>query len=72
LHVSQIASSPQEVQVQIRSTVGHTYHLQHSDVIYPASWSDVGASQVGTGSVLTFTDDSAPTLPQGFYRFRVY
>ena len=69
--VAQIAISPQDVQVQIQSAVGYTYDLQYSVALDPADWQELGASQAGTGGVLTFTNNSAPTPPQGFYRFKV-
>jgi len=71
VQVSQIFSSGTDVQVQIFSAAGHTYQLQRSGSLNPANWSDIGASQSGTGSVLTFTDNSVLIQPLGFYRFKV-
>jgi autotransporter-associated beta strand protein len=56
---------------QILSVVGHTYQLQRSASLSPASWSDIGTSQTGTGASLTFTNSGALAQPQGFYRFKV-
>lgn len=70
--VAQIAISPQDVQVQIQSVVGYTYYLQYSVALDPADWQELGASQAGTGGVLTFTNSSASAPPQGFYRFKLY
>lgn len=69
--VSQISISSQDVQVQILSALGHSYQLQRSASIAPASWLPVGGSQSGTGGVLMFTNTSALVQPQGFYRFQV-
>ena len=69
--VSQISIAGQDVQVQILSALGHSYQLQRSGSIAPASWLPVGGSQSGTGGVLTFTNASALVQPQGFYRFQV-
>ena len=69
--VSQISFSGPDVQVQILSAVGHTYQLQRSGSLAPANWLPVGASQSGTGGVLTFTNSAALAQPQGFYRFQV-
>jgi len=69
--VSQISFSGPDVQVQILSAVGHTYQLQRSGSLAPTSWLPVGASQSGTGGVLTFTNSAALAQPQGFYRFQV-
>lgn len=71
VHVLQIFISGTDVQVQIFSAAGHTYQLQRSGSLNPANWGDMGASQSGTGGVLTFTDISALIQPQGFYRFKV-
>ena len=69
--VAQIAVSPQDVQVQIQSVVGYTYYLQYSVALDPADWQELGASQAGTGGVLTFTHNSGSAPPQGFYRFKI-
>jgi len=71
VQVSQVFISGTDVQVQIFSAADHTYQLQRSGSLNPASWGDIGASQSGTGGVLTFTDNSALIQPQGFYRFKV-
>jgi autotransporter-associated beta strand protein len=61
----------QDFLAQILSAVGHTYQLQRSASLSPASWSDIGTSQTGTGASLTFTNSGALAQPQGFYRFKV-
>ena len=71
VQVSQIFISGTDVQMQILSAAGHTYQLQRSGSLNPASWGDIGASQSGTGGVLIFTDNLALIQPQGFYRFKV-
>lgn len=71
VQVSQIFISGTDVQVQIYAAVSHTYQLQSSGSLNPTNWSDIGASQSGTGGALTFTNNSALAQPQGFYRFKV-
>jgi autotransporter-associated beta strand protein len=54
----------------ILSYVEHTYQLQRSSSITTPSWTNVGSSQAGTGSTLTFTDPS-PAGARGFYQILV-
>jgi autotransporter-associated beta strand protein len=71
VQVSQIAVSGQDVRVQIFLVIGHIYQMQRSASLNPTAWADLGASQSGTGGVLTFTNSAALVQPQGFYRFKV-
>ena len=71
VQVSQIAVSGQDVRVQIISVLGHTYQMQRTASLNPPAWADFGASQSGTGGILTFTNSAALVQPQGFYRFKV-
>jgi autotransporter-associated beta strand protein len=49
----------------------HTYQLQRAtSLTAPITWTNVGASQAGAGSTLTFTDSSAAGT-QGFYKVQV-
>ena len=54
----------------INAPAGHAYQLQRSTTLAPASWTNVGTPQNGTGSTLSFTD-SSPTAGKGFYRVLV-
>jgi autotransporter-associated beta strand protein len=56
--------------VGILSYVEHTYQLQRSSSLTAPTWTNIGSSQAGTGSTLTFTDP-APTGAQGFYQILV-
>ncbi|HVM60467.1 MAG TPA: glycosyl hydrolase family 28 protein [Verrucomicrobiae bacterium] len=69
--VSQTSRSGQDFVVQIPSVTGHTYQLQYTTSLAPVTWTNTGASQPGTGSVLTFTDPGATANPQRFYRVLV-
>ena len=71
VRVLQSAITGQDFLAQILSVIGHTYQLQRSTSLSPASWSDIGTSQTGTGASLTFTNSGALAQPQGFYRFKV-
>ena len=51
----------------IDSLIGCTYQLQRSDTALPATFTNIGSSQNGTGGTLTFTDSNA-TNPSEFYR----
>jgi len=71
VRVLQSAVVGQDFLAQILSVFGHTYQLQRSASLSPASWSDIGLSQSGTGASLMFTNSGALAQPQGFYRFKV-
>jgi len=66
--IGQASVSGQDVLIQIPSVVGHTYGLQYTISLAPASWADTGPTQRGTGGVLTFTDPGViGTGPDRFY-----
>jgi len=66
--IGQASVSGQDVLIQIPSVVGHTYGLQYTTSLAPASWADTGPTQAGTGGVLTFTDPGViGTGPDRFY-----
>jgi T5SS/PEP-CTERM-associated repeat protein len=70
--ISQVRKSGQDFIVQIPSITGHTYQLQFSPSMMPTNWTNTGASQSGTGGVLTFTDfGGATNTPARFYRVDV-
>ncbi|HVM60466.1 MAG TPA: hypothetical protein VMV72_06310 [Verrucomicrobiae bacterium] len=69
--ISQLNPSGQDFVVQIASLTGHTYQLQYATSLAPATWTNTGASQPGTGGVLTFTDPGGIANPQRFYRVLV-
>ncbi len=66
--ISQVAPSGQNFVVKIQSVTGHTYRLQYTASMLSPTWTDTGASQSGTGGVLTFTDYGALANPPRFYR----
>jgi autotransporter-associated beta strand protein len=68
LKVSVVTLASGSASVSLPSYTGHTFQLQRSAALSPASWQNVGNSQTGaTGTVLTFSD-SSPPASQGFYR----
>jgi len=72
VHVSSVSLSGNDLVLSIPSVVGHTYQLEVSLSASPASWSDTGAAQAGTGEVMTFTDPGAVTNNlTSFYRIKV-
>jgi len=58
------------MELTIQSYNGHTYRLQRTTMLAPASWQNLGAPQDGDGTTLTFTDNAA-TSAQNFYRILV-
>jgi hypothetical protein len=54
----------------IDSLPGYTYQLQRSDTGLPGTFANIGSSQNGNGSTLTFTDPTA-TNPAAFYRVSI-
>ncbi|MGA2140330.1 MAG: hypothetical protein ABSH14_15845, partial [Verrucomicrobiia bacterium] len=71
VNISQVSKSVQDFVIRIPSVLGHTYQLQFTTSLTPANWTNTGASQSGTGGVLTFTDPGGAANPQRFYRVAV-
>jgi hypothetical protein len=71
VRISQASKSSQDFVIQIPSVVGHTYQLQYTTSLTPTNWTNTGASQSGTGGVLTFTDPGGAAYPLRFYRVAV-
>jgi T5SS/PEP-CTERM-associated repeat protein len=70
--VSQASVAGDDFVLQVPSVVGHTYRLQITPTLESPSWMDAGATQNGTGGVLTFTDPGGATnQPSRIYRVRV-
>jgi autotransporter-associated beta strand protein len=68
LKVSAVTLANGSASVTLPAFAGHTFQLQRSAALSPASWQNVGNSQTGgAGAVLTFPDN-APSATQGFYR----
>ena len=65
-----ISISGSTVQVTIaNSVIGHTYQLQTTNSLSPASWADIGVSQSGNGNALQLQDSIAPSGDiRRFYR----
>jgi len=71
VRISQASKTALDFVIRIPSVVGHTYQLQFTTSLTPANWTNTGASQSGTGGVLTFTDPGGAINPQRFYRVDV-
>jgi 1,4-alpha-glucan branching enzyme len=72
VRVSNVSLSGDDLVLSIPSVVGHTYQLEMSLSAAPASWSDTGPTQAGTGGALSFTDPGAVTNNlTSFYRIKV-
>jgi T5SS/PEP-CTERM-associated repeat protein len=72
--ISNITRSGTNITVQIESAAcpTSTYQLQVTPSLKPASWTNLGPSQSGTGSPLTFTDSGGATnRPGRFYRIDI-
>ena len=70
VRVQELTKTGTTVRLTIRSVAGHVYQLQHNPQLGAGSWTPVGATQDGTGDLLTFTDGGA-SGPCGFYRSAV-
>jgi T5SS/PEP-CTERM-associated repeat protein len=69
VQVLQVSVSGQDFVVQVPSVTNHTYQLEYTASLTPTNWIETGASQPGTGGMLTFTDPGGATnLPARFYR----
>ena len=72
IQITNLSQSGNALNVSLLSTAGHTYQLQVSPAPAPAMWSNLGSTQPGNGSVLTFTDPGALTnQATRFYRLLV-
>ncbi|HTS16636.1 MAG TPA: hypothetical protein VMP11_03605 [Verrucomicrobiae bacterium] len=70
--ISSIFVVTNDVDIQLQSVPGHTYQLQVSQTFTPTNWVANGASQSGTGNMLTFVDAGGATnVPTRFYRVLV-
>ena len=71
IKVQSCAAEGSDFNVTIMGYTGHTYLLQYSDALRPASWSNLGTAQVGNQAPLVFTDTQGVTTGQRFYRVAV-
>ena len=55
----------------IMGYASHTYQLQYSDTLQPASWNNVGSAQAGNGSPMVLTYTNGVAAGQRFYRVAV-
>ncbi len=58
--ISSHTRSGNNIITQMPSATGASYQLQVTPALNPATWTNLGASQSGTGGVLTFTDSAGP------------
>ena len=72
VNVGQVSKSGADIIVRIQSATGFTYQLQITPSLESPTWTNSGASQAGTGGMLTFTDSGGATnQPSRFYRVDV-
>ncbi len=70
--VSSVSRLGDDMVIQAPSTNGFRYELQFSTSVVSPVWTNSGAPQSGTGSVLTFTDPGGATnKPTRFYQVDV-
>jgi hypothetical protein len=69
--VSKVSPSGQDFVVQVPSVTGHTYQLQYTTSLTPATWTNTGPPQSGNGGLLNLTDTGGTVNPQRFYRVEV-
>ena len=67
VQISSITQSGNNIIIQIPSVTGASYQLQVTPSLNPAMWTNLGASQRGTGGVLTFTDLGVAANSARFY-----
>ena len=68
VQISSITRSGSDITVRIQSVTNASYQLQITPSLTPAAWNNLGASQSGTGGVLTFTDSGGATMAAGSTR----
>ena len=55
----------------IPSIAGENYQLQFSSSMNPTNWVNEGGTITSIGALLTLTNSSGVSQPQGFYRFAI-
>ncbi len=65
VQISSITRLGSDITVRIQSVTNASYQLQITPSLTPAAWTNLGASQSGTGGVLTFTDSGGATSGPG-------
>jgi hypothetical protein len=71
IKVESCAVAGGDFNVTIMGYAGHTYQLQYSNGLSPATWTNVGAAQAGTGASLVLTQANGMAAGQRFYRVAV-
>ena len=71
LTVQAMAKTGTTFSISIQSYLEHTYQLQRASSLTNPTWTNVGASQAGTGSTLNFSDAGGATGTQGYYQILV-
>jgi len=72
IKVASCAVTGGDFTLTIMGYTGHSYQLQTSSALNPATWADLGPPQAGAGQILGFTHTNAVSAGQGFYRVAVY
>ncbi|HUI06525.1 MAG TPA: PQQ-dependent sugar dehydrogenase [Verrucomicrobiae bacterium] len=71
LRIRSIAAAGSNVTVDFDSVSGHTYRLERTDNLGPATWTPVVNNVAGTGSIVPVTDTGGASASNRFYRIRL-
>ena len=66
--ITAIQRSGADMLVKFTTLSTKTYRVEYKDDLSVATWTTLGASVGGTGSVVSVTDAGAASLPKRFYR----
>lgn len=73
-YVPMIAALNQDINTMVitwHSVVGNTYQVQYKNPSVAATWQNLGNTITATNSTAAFTDDSALSVSQRFYRVKL-
>jgi hypothetical protein len=65
-----LARNANGVTVSWPSTAGKTYRVSYRNSLSTANWTEIGTNVTATGTNTSWSDPSANTVPQRFYRVR--
>jgi uncharacterized repeat protein (TIGR03803 family) len=69
--ITNVHISAQNIIFSIPSIAGEKYQLQFSSSMNPTNWVNEGGTITSIGALLTLTNSSGVSQPQGFYRFAI-
>ena len=71
LRIRDVSRDGDDVHILFSSVAGHTYSVEYSETVAPASWNVLVEGVSGTGDDVTIIDRGAAKLERRFYRLRV-